>query len=60
MKRHVINIFIFPVALPSGSGVSIPPLPAKKNIQVLSTERNQTKKRILHHQKLLLLEKIGT
>jgi hypothetical protein len=59
MKRDFINILVFPVAFPFGLGVSLPSLPAKITERVLSTERNQTKKRILHHQELLL-EKIGT
>jgi hypothetical protein len=59
MKRHFINIFVFPVSLPFLPGVIMPSLAAKETKRVLITERNQTEKRILHYQEPLP-EKIGT
>jgi hypothetical protein len=60
MKLHFNDILVFPVPFPFGLDVFLFFLPAKITKQVLSTERNRTKKRILHQQELLLLEKIGT
>ena len=40
-------------------GVIMPSLPVKETKRALSTERNQTEKRILHHQEPIL-EKTGT